>query len=154
MSLVPSKTSPLVKAVRTLEGVLFAVATITPWVVSLINTNELSTANAAKWSTVSAIALGLSRTVIKAVTAAKSAGLTPESFDIEGLAQSVASKIGIDKLPSTSDIQKIVADAIKDAQDPANILKQLGLPSDAQEVAAPPPADQPTVETPPVPVGA
>lgn len=65
--MIPTTTTPLAKAIRTLEGIVLAAAAAAPWVVALVNTHTLPPGQAAKWSVISAIALGLSRTILKAV---------------------------------------------------------------------------------------
>jgi len=76
-TLVPAKTSPLAKAIRTLEGWLLAAATVTPWVVGLIDPHTLPPNIAIKWAAASAIALAVSRTILKVAAIAKGETAVP-----------------------------------------------------------------------------
>lgn len=133
----PVTTTPLKKAIRTLEGWVAAIATAVPWVVAIIDPNTLPPKIAAEWSAITAVALVVSRTALKAVAAAKGAtGIDPAPIDLAALAAQVAAKIDITNLPTTSEVQAIVAEAIKLAQHPSELLT--GLPTDAVEAANPP----------------
>lgn len=120
--MVPKLTQPLSKAIRTLEGWVLAVATAVPWVISLVPSTHLPTHVAAEWSAITAVALGVSRTALKAVTVVKSAtGIAPASVDLEALAASVAAKIDISHLPTTEQLQAAIAEAVKLALQAAGI---------------------------------
>lgn len=112
--MVPKFTAPLTKAIRTLEGWVFAIATITPWVISLIPSTHLPTHVAAEWSTISAVALGASRSALKGVALVKgTTGINPASVDLESLAATVAAKIDIVHLPNTDQVKAMIDEAIK-----------------------------------------
>lgn len=134
------KTTPLTKAVATLEGWLLAAATVVPWVVSLVDPGILPPKIAAEWSAISAVALGASRTIIKGVAVAKGAtGITPNQIDVEGLARNLVAHAGV-MVPSTKELQAIVSEAVRVAADPKDVIEQfLGVTSAAtQDVAGAP----------------
>lgn len=136
-------TTPLTKAIATLEGWLLAGAAVVPWVVSLIDPHTLPAHLAAEWSTISAIALGVSRTIIKGVAVAKTTtGVAPIPVDVEALAKNITAHIGV-ALPSTDALKQVVAEGVQ--------LAQQSLPTDLQELEAQP---LPIVAPEPVPVPA
>jgi hypothetical protein len=120
--MIPKVTQPLAKAIRTLEGWVFAVATAVPWVISLVPSTHLPTHVAAEWSAISAIGLGASRTALKIVSMVKGAtGIAPAPVDLEALAKSVAEKIDISHLPTTEQLQAAIVEAIKLALQAAGV---------------------------------
>ena len=136
--MIPKTTSPLTKSIRTLEGWVVAVAAAIPWVVALVNPHTLSPHLAAEWSSISAVALVVSRSALKAVAVTKTAtGITPATIDLEALAAKTAGKIGVTQLPTTDQVKTIVADAATAASDPAGIVEGA---TDALEAAVAAPA--------------
>lgn len=138
-------TTPLTKAIATLEGIVLAGAAAVPWVVSLVDPATLSKPDAAKWSVASAVALGICRSAIKVVALVKTAtGIGAAPIDVEALAKNVVAHAGV-MVPSTSELQKIVAEAIKLSREtPAAIIHQV------ENVAAPVTPVPPVSEAPTV----
>lgn len=135
-------TNPLAKSIRTLEGILAAAAGVTVWVISLVDPHTLSKPEAAKWSAVSAVALLVSRTIIKGLAILNPGGAAVPPLDVAALAANLAAHIGV-ALPSTTELRALVTDAVHAANSPAGLLagaEAVLLPTDVQEAAQPPPA--------------
>lgn len=89
MSVVPKTTSPMTKAVRTLEGVLVLAFNIGMVVVPIVS-NALSATQAVKYAAIVNIALVVCRTGLKAVAAmSTTTGLTPAQIGSASLAPDV-----------------------------------------------------------------
>lgn len=121
--LVPKITNPLAKGVRTLEGWLLTAASITPWVVTLVDPSRLPTKIAAEWSAITAVALGFSRAAPKVAALLNSViGVTtPAAVDVESVAEKVAAKLH-SHIPTTADIKAAVNAAITAIEHPEGIV--------------------------------
>lgn len=141
--MIPKLSAPLVKAIRTTEGIVLAIAAAIPWVVTLVDPSKLPASVATHWSVYAAMALAVSRTAIKVVTALKGAtGIEPAPVDTESLAQKVADKIHA-TVPTKAEITGAINAAIAAVEHPEGILSGIekvaeGALSSSEEIAATP----------------
>ena len=147
MGVIPEKTSPLTKFIRTGEGVLVFAFNLTMLIVPIVS-NSLSPEDAVKWAgIVNGVAL-ICRTGLKAVAEfSKATGIQPQAVGDLSALVATADLAGNGGAPDvvTGPTQPVV---VMGPTDPVVSDVVSGGPSDDEEFASTPTADDDAVEAP------
>jgi hypothetical protein len=151
MGVIPQKTTPLTKFIRTGEGVLVFAFNLTMLIVPIVS-NSLSPEDAVKWAGIVNGVAVICRTGLKVVAeVSKATGIQPQPVGDLSAAVATADVAGNGHAPDvvTGPTQPVV---VMGPTDPVVSDVASGGPSDDEEFASTPTADDDAVEAPAPPV--
>jgi hypothetical protein len=151
MGVIPQKTTPLTKFIRTGEGVLVFAFNLTMLIVPIVS-NSLSPEDAVKWAGIVNGVAVICRTGLKVVAeVSKATGIQPQPVGDLRAAVATADVAGNGHAPDvvTGPTQPVV---VMGPTDPVVSDVASGGPSDDEEFASTPTADDDAVEAPAPPV--